>query len=94
LPNREIATFDDFRKARLDDVGFIVIADKARPRRVHRLNGRCITAENFKEKVILEEKGVGKYYWVDSVSSAATELGASVCMICKPHRPEKETWKK
>jgi hypothetical protein len=93
LPTRELATFDDFRKARLDDAGFVVITDSARPPIVHKLNGRCITADNFKVKVMLDGMVTGKYYWADSLSSAATELGASLCKVCKPHRPEKETWR-
>jgi hypothetical protein len=94
LPKRDLGTFEDFRKARLDDVGFIVVTDDARHSSVaHKLNGRCITADNFKVRVMLDEKGTGKYYWVDSLATAGTELHASVCKVCKPHRPEKETWK-
>jgi hypothetical protein len=92
LPNKELATFDDFRKARLDDVGFIVIKGSARSLIVHKLNGRCVSADNFRVKA-LDEKAAGSYYWVDSLSSAATELGASICKVCKPHRPDKEPWK-
>jgi hypothetical protein len=90
---RELRTFDEFRQARLDDSGFIVITGAARPSIVHKLNGRCISADNFKVKVMLAESAAGKYYWVDSISSAAVELGASSCKICKPHRPEKDIWR-
>lgn len=93
MTKRELATFDDFRRARLDDTGFIVIADSGRTPVLHRLNGKCISADNFRNKVMLGEGSAGKYYLVDSVSSGITELGASVCRVCRPLRPEKEPWK-
>lgn len=92
MTSRELATFEDFRRARLDDIGYIVIVDSARSPVVHRLNGRCISADNFRAKA-LDEKAKGKYYLVDSVSSGIKEHGASVCKVCKPLRPEKEVWK-
>ncbi len=92
MTKKELATFEEFRRARLDDTGFIVITDGARSRVVHRLNGRCISADNFRNKV-LDENACGKYWLVDSVSSGIKELGASVCKICKPLKPEKEPWK-
>jgi hypothetical protein len=92
LTKRELATFEEFRKARLDDTGFIVITDGTRSPVVHRLNGRCISADNFRNRV-LDEKASGKYWLVDSVSSGIKELGASVCRICKPLKPEKDPWK-
>ena len=90
---KELGTFDEFRQARLDDVGFIVITDTARPPIVHKLNGPCITADKFKTKVMLGESSTGKYYLVDSVSSALAEFRASACKICKPQRPDKDSWK-
>ncbi len=85
-------TFEDFRKARLEDAGYIVITGTARSPVVHRLNGRCVSADNFRSKV-LDEGATGKYYLVDSVSNGIKELGASVCRICKPLRPEKQPWR-
>ncbi|MDG6926361.1 MAG: hypothetical protein JRN09_07380 [Nitrososphaerota archaeon] len=92
MTKRELATFEDFRKARLDDVGFIVMVDASRSPVVHRLNGRCISADNFRNK--MARGGAGKYYQVDSVSDGIKELGASVCKLCKPLKPEKEPWKR
>ena len=89
MAKKELATFDDFRRARLDDLGLIVITDTARPPIAHRLNGRCISADNFRAKVMPDGKATGKYYLVDSFSSAAVEFGASACKICKPLQPEK-----
>jgi len=93
LTNKELLNFEDFRKARLDDTGFIVITDSARPPIVHRLNGRCISAENFRTKVVLEQREKGNYYLVDTVSSGVKEFGASVCKVCKPLKADKEPWK-
>jgi len=93
LVKRELRTFDEFRQARLGDSGFVVITDTARPAIVHKLNGRCISADNFKVKVMLDKRGTGNYYWVDSIASAASEFGASACKICKPHHPEKDIWR-
>jgi hypothetical protein len=93
LATRELKDFEEFRKARLDDAGFIVITDSTRPAIVHKLNGSCVSPENFKVKVVLGGKQNGAYYWADSVSSAALELGAAPCKVCKPHRPDKVPWK-
>jgi hypothetical protein len=93
LVKRELRTFEEFRQARLDDKGFIVITDVTRPAIAHKLNGRCISADNFKSKMVLDGGGTGKYYWVDNFQSAALEFGASACRLCKPLRPEKDIWK-
>jgi len=93
LASKELRTFDEFRQARLDDAGFVVITDAARPAIVHKLNGPCVSPDNFKVKVVLGEGQTGKYFWVDGISSAALELGASPCKVCKPHRPDKDAWK-
>lgn len=89
MEKRELRTFEDFRTARLGDAGFIVITDSTRPAIVHKLNDRCISADNFKIKVVLDGGSGGKYYWVDSISTAIAELGAKPCKTCKPHLPEK-----
>ena len=90
MANKELLTFDDFRSARLGDTGFIVIMGSARPTIVHKLNGRCVSGESFKTKVMLGESAQGKYYWADTVRSAMMELGATPCKVCRPHLPEKD----
>jgi hypothetical protein len=90
LAKKELTTFDEFRQARLGDTGLIVVADVARPAIAHKLNGPCISADKFKTKVLLGENSTGKYYWVDSFPTAAMELKASACKICKPLRVEKD----
>ena len=93
MTNRELLSFEDFRRARLNDSGFMVITDSARPPIVHRLNGKCVSAENFRTKVVVEQRASGTYYLVDTVSSGVKELGASVCKVCKPLKADKEPWK-
>ena len=89
MEKKELKTFEEFRRARLDGNGFIVITDNVRPAIVHKLNSRCITPERFMAKVTLDKNAKGGYYLVDSVRSAAVDFGASGCKICKPHLPEK-----
>lgn len=81
---REIPTFDDLRKLRLADEGYIVITDTARPTIVHKLNARCISIDSFNVKVSLNQGKQGKYYWVDSIATAAHKYGAKRCKTCKP----------
>lgn len=93
MPKKELKSFDEFRQVRLDDTGFIAITDSARKAIVHKLNGPCVSADKFKAKVTLDQGQAGGYFWVDSVQTAAKELGASPCKVCKPHKPEKAPWK-
>jgi len=68
----------------LADEGYIVIRDIARPPIVHKINARCISVDNFNEKVKLNEGKTGGYFWVKSLESAARQFGATRCKICKP----------
>jgi hypothetical protein len=81
---KEITSFEDLRKIRLADEGYIVITDTARPTLVHKLNARCISVDSFNLKVTIHQGKQGKYYWVDSVSTAAHRYGAKRCKTCKP----------
>ena len=81
---KEIASFDDLRKVRLADDGYIVITDTARPTIVHKLNARCISVDSFNLKVTINQGKQGRYYWVDSVATAARKYGAKRCKTCKP----------
>jgi hypothetical protein len=82
--SKEISNFEELRKFRLADEGYIVITDAARHAIVHKVNAKCITAENFNVKVSLGERNHGGYFWVDSIATAAHEFGAKRCKICKP----------
>jgi hypothetical protein len=82
---REIADFEELRKLRLEDEGYIVITDKARHGTVHKINAKCITSDNFNVKVRINERKQGSYFWVDSIATAAGEFaGAKRCKVCKP----------
>ncbi len=82
--SREIANFEDLRKVRLADDGYIVITGGKGHAVVHKVNSKCITADNFNTKVSLNLRTQGSYYWVDSVATAAREYGAKRCKTCKP----------
>ncbi|QQG48220.1 MAG: hypothetical protein HY247_05535 [archaeon] len=82
--SKEITTFEELRKLRLADDGYIVIKDTARDPIVHKINSTCISTDNFNVKVILNERRTGSYFWVDSVATAGREFGAKRCKVCKP----------
>ena len=82
--SREITSFEEMRKIRLADEGYIVITDSARPTIVHKLNSKCISIDSFNVKVTVNRGKQGKYYWVDSIATAAKEYGANRCKTCKP----------
>lgn len=85
MPTQEITTFEELRRLRLADDGYIVIKDSARAPIVHKINApRCISIDSFNVKVTLNERKQGSYFWVDSVAIAGREFGAKRCKVCKP----------
>jgi hypothetical protein len=81
---KEITSLEELRKLRLADEGYIVITDAARPAIVHKLNARCISIDSFNVKVTVNRGKQGKYYWVDTVATAARKYEAKRCKTCKP----------
>ncbi len=81
---KEIQNFDDLRRLRLADEGYIVITDTARPAIIHKVNAKCVTADKFNLKVRINDGKKGNYFWVDSIATAAHEFGAKRCKVCKP----------
>jgi hypothetical protein len=81
---KEIRSFEELRKLRLADEGYIVITDTAGHAIVHRVNAKCITSYNFNVKVRINSRKQGSYFWVDSLATAAHEFGARRCKVCKP----------
>ena len=79
---KEILNFEELRKLRLADEGYVVITGSHAL--VHKVNAKCITAENFNVKVRINDRKQGSYFWVDSIATAARELGAKRCKVCKP----------
>ena len=81
---KEILTFDELRKFRLADEGYLVITDNTGGAIIHRVNSKCIKADSFNLKVTINGRREGGYFWVDSVATAAREFGAKRCKVCKP----------
>lgn len=79
---KEILNFEELRKLRLADEGYVVITGSHVV--VHKVNAKCITAENFNVKVRINERKQGSYFWVDSIATAAREFEAKRCRVCKP----------
>jgi len=80
----EISDFEELRKFRLADEGYFVITDTARPAIVHRVNAKCVSADSFNNKVVINNRKQGSYFWVDSLATAARTYGAKRCKVCKP----------
>ena len=80
--SKEILSFEDLRKLRLADEGYIVITGGHAV--IHRVNSKCITADNFNTKVSINDRKQGSYFWVDSISTATHEFSARRCKACKP----------
>ncbi len=81
---KEISDFGELRNLRLADEGYFVITDTVRPALVHRVNAKCITADSFNLKVVINGRKQGSYFWVDSVATASHEFAAKRCKVCKP----------
>lgn len=81
---KEIENFEELRKLRLADEGYFVITDTARHAIIHKVNSKCITADNFNVKVRISKRKQGSYFWVDSIATAAHEFRAKRCKVCKP----------
>jgi len=82
--SKEISDFEELRKLRLADEGYFVITDTSRPAIVHRVNAKCITADSFNLKVVINARKQGSYFWVDSLATASHAFGAKRCKACKP----------
>ncbi len=81
---KEIANFEELRKFRLADEGYFVITDSAREAIIHKVNSKCVKADSFNLKVTLNEGRQGRWFWVDSIATAAHQFGAKRCKVCKP----------
>jgi hypothetical protein len=71
---KEISDFEELRKLRLADEGYFVITDTARPAIAHRVNAKCIIADSFNVKVVINKRKQVSYYWVGSLVAAAIGL--------------------
>ncbi len=82
--SREITSFEELKKVRLADEGYIVITSGAGHAVIHKVNSKCISADNFNAKVSLNKRTQGSYFWVDTVATAAREFAAKRRKTCKP----------
>ena len=82
----EIKTARQFETICNGGEGFVVITDNANPNKIHSLNCRWVTRENFEEKVIVNQCKNGHYYWTDNIELAAKRFNATPCGYCKPTR--------
>ena len=81
---KEIDDFEELRRLRLADEGYFVITNNAGHAIAHKINAKCISADNFNLKVRINGRKQGSYFWVDSLATAAHEFGAKRCKICEP----------
>ena len=80
----EVRSFDELRRFRLADEGYFVITDSTGHATIHKVNAKCIKTDSFNLKVTINDRKQGRYFWVDSVATAAHEFGAKRCKVCKP----------
>jgi hypothetical protein len=75
---QELLTIEDFFDA-VSREGYVVITDRTRAAVAHPSGCPSVDASNFKEKVVVNERRNGRYYWVRSASEAHERLDAHVC---------------
>jgi hypothetical protein len=76
---RELLTRDDFRDALYGDEGVIVIVDHVQGRTAHPVHCPTLAVGDFVQKVIVNGRKNGRYYWAASSSEARRELDAQPC---------------
>ena len=76
---RELLTRDDFFEATIGGEGVIVVLDKVRGRTAHPVTCPTLEAAHFVEKVIVNQRRNGAYYWAASFPEAKRELDAQPC---------------
>lgn len=59
---KEVSNFEELRKLRLADEGYLVITDAARQAIIHKINAKCISVDNFNIKVGIDRGRQGSYY--------------------------------
>ncbi len=81
---RDLTTLADFDAARAQARGFIVVTDKARRSRVHRVGCLTLQRHQFSQKVVENGGKNGRYVLVDDYAAAAGPLRAVPCGTCHP----------
>jgi hypothetical protein len=75
---KELLTRDDFYGALIRAEGVIVVIDIV-GRTAHPVSCPSLEGTHFVEKVIVNQRKNGRYYWVRSISEARRELDAEPC---------------
>ena len=81
---KEVTSFEELRRLRLADEGYFVITDVNRDAIIHKVNSKCIKTDSFNLKVAINEGRQGRWFWVDSIATAAREFKAKRCKVCRP----------
>ena len=76
---KELLTREDFNNAILAGEGVIVVVDKVRGRTAHPVSCPKLEAAHFVEKVIVNQRKNGRYYFASSTPEAQRELDAQPC---------------
>jgi hypothetical protein len=80
---KELLTREDFYDSLLGGEGVIVVVDDVRGRTAHPTTCPTLEAAHFVEKVIVNKRRNGRYYWAGSFPEASRELDAQPCQ-CPP----------
>jgi len=75
---KEIDKFEE-----IHDGNYVVITDISNGKKVHTLACSFVTEENFRLKVIENERARGSYYSINTLEEAE-QLGAVPCRMCNP----------
>jgi hypothetical protein len=75
----ELLTRSDFYDALIRGEGVIVVVDVVQGRTAHPVLCPTLEAAHFVEKVIVNQRKNGRYYWAASSPEAQRELGAQPC---------------
>ena len=76
---KELLTREDYYDAILAGEGVIVIVDVVQGQTAHPVSCPTLDGAHFVEKVIVNQRKNGRYYWAASSAEARRELDADPC---------------
>lgn len=77
----EINTVDELDRVISEEDGFIVILDTT-GNKIHRVSCRSVSRNGFNEKVIVNRKRNGRYFWCKEHNEAKARFRAKDCKTC------------
>jgi len=80
---KDIKTIDEFREAKFERNGYIVIVDIT-GNKIHTPRCADVDIAHFREKVLNNDSKNGAYYLVDDFVDAIEEFKAKKCQNCSP----------